>query len=172
MTSRIPEESPPTQQADSSEDADNCRGERVYAGRARLEPGTPASEAGVVPVPPPRIDQFVVWTEDSNSQPPASDAGALHCATSSRFGESVREPGIPARSERLVQVVLTAGVEPACRRCERRASASWATSAGTVASVDRAGFEPATFSVQGSTLPDAPRPWWRGRESNPPRPGV
>ena len=48
------------------------------AARPGLEPGPPASEAGVVPLPPPRIGCLAgSGRRDSNSQPPAPEAGAL-----------------------------------------------------------------------------------------------
>ncbi len=67
--------------------------EASMAARPRFERGPPGSEPGVVPVPPPRIAS---GREGSNLQPPAPEAGAL-----------------PLRH---VQVVLTAGVEPALTR--------------------------------------------------------
>ena len=119
------------------------------AARPRLERGPPGSEPGVVPVPPPRIAS---GREGSNLQPPAPEAGAL-----------------PLRH---VQVVLTAGLEPALARLstsclsrlgyvsrcvltvgfEPTLTAVWAPCLSRLGyvSVDRAGFEPATFSLQGS----------------------
>src|SRR6476620_3699011 len=44
------------------------------AARPGLEPGPPDSESGVVPLPPPRSGS---GRRDSNSQPPAPEAGAL-----------------------------------------------------------------------------------------------
>ncbi len=44
------------------------------AARPGLEPGPPDSESGVVPLPPPRSAS---GRRDSNSQPPAPEAGAL-----------------------------------------------------------------------------------------------
>ena len=60
-----------------------CQGARQLqrhrvAARPGLEPGPPVSETGVVPVPPPRtVHSLRSGRRDSNSQPPASEAGAL-----------------------------------------------------------------------------------------------
>ena len=83
-----PKEPLPAPQADGDgvKERDNRR-DIVLAARPGFEPGLPGSEPGVVPLPPPRI----VWT--GGLEPPIPGAGAL-----------------PLRH---VQLVLTAGFEPA-----------------------------------------------------------
>ena len=131
----------------------DCQGARQpqrhrVAARPGLEPGAPASEAGVVPVPPPRIDHFVVWTERLELPTPGFRRRCAPIAP--------RPGGTDGGSRTRTAGVLSAVPLPVGLRQQE-----WC-------SVDRAGFEPATFSLQGSCASGLRhRPWWRGRGSNP-----
>ena len=128
VRSHDPKEPSPAQQADHFD----CQGARtagiVRAARPGVEPGLPASVAGVVPFPPPRIG-LDGETRTPNLRLPMPRAA--NCATS-------RCPrAIDARTDGGARTHIGGGLA--------RAS----TELGYV-SVDRAGLEPATFSLQGS----------------------
>jgi hypothetical protein len=125
------------------------------AARPGLEPGPPVSKTGVVPLPPPRSARVRAGLDGEIRTPNLRlpKPARSRCATSSRT-----DGGIRTRTDGgLSAVPLPLGYVSVC-----------------CTAVDRAGFEPATFSLQGScasgcaTGPDlcAVR-WSRGRESNP-----
>ena len=124
---------------------------------------------------------------DSNSQPPASDAGALAVAPRpggySRRGSNPHWQGSRPCASTGVGLREQAGTDGRIRTDTGGGlSAVPLPRLGYVSRVDRAGVEPATVSLQGSCppyphhRPPGLRPgtlryrpsWWRGRESNPP----
>ena len=111
---------------------------------------------------------------DSNSQPPASDAGALAVALRpggySRRGSNPHCQGSRPCASTGVGLGEQAGTDGRIRTDTGGGlSAVPLPRLGYVSRVDRAGVEPATVSLQGSCASFAlPAQRWRGRESNPP----
>ena len=127
------------------------------AARPGLEPGPPVSETCVVPFPPPRTGLAcsarvrAVWTEIFEL--PTSGFRYRRAPVAPRPAVMGTDGGSRTRTDGgLSAVPLPIGLR-------QREVPRW---------VDRAGLEPATFSLQGSCASDcATGPWWRGRESNP-----
>ncbi len=136
---------------------DNVQRHRVAA-RPGLEPGPPGSEPGVVPLPPPRMGLAWSGRRDSNSQPPASDTGALPVAP--RPGVHVgTDGGSRTRTDGgLSAAPLPVGLRQRVRVCRWTVRDS----------------NPQPSPCRGAALPVAPPAQWsvrwsRGRESNPRR---
>jgi hypothetical protein len=157
------------------------------AARPRFERGPPGSGPGVVPLPPPRNG---LDGRTRTSSPRLPTPVRSHCATSRRVLTGGVEPPLarlstlclfgpasePQRSEgetsrRLGYVSI--GTDGRIRTDTGGGlSAVPLPVLGYVSVVDRAGVEPATFSVQGSCASCcASGPWWRVRGSNPPGEG-
>jgi hypothetical protein len=126
--------------------------EASMAARPGLEPGAPASEAGVVPVPPPRTDRFVVWTErlelpnPRHPTPVRSRCATSRCVSGTDGGSRTRTDGV------LSAVPLPVGLRQ--RRVSVRGPCGIRTRNLLLAGELR-------FQLRH-------RPWWRGRGSNPP----
>jgi hypothetical protein len=101
----------------------------VMAARPGFEPGPPGSEPGVVPVPPSRIGlDGEIRTPNLRSPTPARFQ-LHHVQVSTDGGSRTRTDGV------LSAAPLPVGLRQQVCRC--------------VTQVDRAGFEPAPFSLRG-----------------------
>jgi hypothetical protein len=135
--------------------------EASRAARPRFERGPPGSEPGVVPVPPPRIG---LDGRARTSNPRLPKPVRSRCATS-----RCTHGGSRTRTDEALDLVPLTNRRASRSEAEARPAGGWATvltvgfeptlaavwapclcQLGYVSVVDRAGVEPATFSLQGS----------------------